>query len=189
METVQFTEGMVQTELMKLKESKSPGPDRIPTRILKELAAVHVRDQQVAEVAVRSGAPQGSVLGPTLFLVCVSDCANELDCDVSMFADDIKILNTIRNEVDEARLSTNLDRLEQWSKDCLLPFNVNKCNFLRAGGTISPNHTVYRLADKPLREVVAQKDLGVWITTTMFKGSQVGDVHSIPRLTGLLFLS
>ncbi|BHF64082.1 hypothetical protein SprV_0200708100 [Sparganum proliferum] len=117
--------------------------------------AVHVSDQQSAEVAVRSGVPQGSVLGPTLFLVYVNDCANELNCDVAMFADDIKIWSTIRSEVDEARLQTNLDHLEQWSKDWLLPFNVNKCNFLRVGRTSSPNHTVYRLTGKPLQEVDA----------------------------------
>ncbi|BHF66445.1 hypothetical protein SprV_0200946200 [Sparganum proliferum] len=129
--------------------------------------AVHVSDQQSAEVAVRSGVPQGSVLGPTLFLVYVNDCANELNCDVAMFADDIKIWSTIRSEVDEARLQTNLDHLEQWSKDWLLPFSVNKCNFLRVGRTSSPNHTVYRLTGKPLQEVDAQKDLGVWITTSL----------------------
>nr|VZH99550.1 unnamed protein product [Spirometra erinaceieuropaei] len=129
--------------------------------------AVHVGDQQSAEVAVKNGVPQGSVLGPTLFLVYVNDCANELNCDVAMFADDIKIWSTIQNEVDEARLQTNLDHLEQWSKDWLLLFNVNKCNFLRVGRTSSPNHTVYRLTGKSLQEVDAQKDLVVWITTSL----------------------
>nr|VZI15082.1 unnamed protein product [Spirometra erinaceieuropaei] len=129
--------------------------------------AVHAGDQQSAEVAVKSGVPQGSVLGPTLFLVYVNDCANELNCDVAMFADDMKIWSTIRSEVDEARLQTNLDHLEQWSKDWLLPFNINKCTFLRVGRTSSPNHTVYCLTGKPLQEVDAQKDLGVWITTSL----------------------
>nr|VZI45541.1 unnamed protein product [Spirometra erinaceieuropaei] len=138
--------------------------------------AVHVSDQQSAEVAFKSGVPQGSVLCPTLFLIYVNDCANELKCDIAMFADDIKIWSTIRSEVDEARLQTNLDHLEQWSKDWLLPFNVNKCNFLHVGRTSSPNHTVYRLTGKPLQEVDAQKDLGVLITTSLKPSLQCSKV-------------
>nr|VZI48233.1 unnamed protein product [Spirometra erinaceieuropaei] len=78
-----------------------------------------------------------------------------------------KIRSTIRSEVDEARLQANLDHLEQWSKDWLLPFNVNKRNFLRVGETSSPTRTVYRLTGKPPQVVDAQKDLGVWITTSL----------------------
>ncbi|BHF82455.1 hypothetical protein SprV_0802559300 [Sparganum proliferum] len=176
METIQFTKGMVLTELMRLKKSKSPGPDEISAKRLKELAAVHVSDQQSAEVAVRSGVLQGSVLGPTLFLVCVNDCANELDCDVARFADDIKTWGTIRSDVDEARVQTNLDHLEQSSKDWLLPFNVNKCNFLRVDGTSSPSHAVYRLTGKPLQVVDAEKDLGIWITTSLKPSLQCSNI-------------
>nr|VZI54172.1 unnamed protein product [Spirometra erinaceieuropaei] len=138
--------------------------------------AVRVGDQQSAEFVVKSGVPQGSVLGPTLFLVYVNDCANELNCDVATFADDIKIWSIIRSEVDEARLQTSLDHLEQWSKDWLLPFNVNKCTFLRVGSTSSPNNTVYRLNGKPLQEVDAQKNLGVWITTSLKPSLQCSKV-------------
>nr|VZI25117.1 unnamed protein product [Spirometra erinaceieuropaei] len=138
--------------------------------------AVHVSDQQSADVAVRIVVPQGSVLGPTLFLVYFNDCANELDCDVAMFADDVNIWNTTRREVEEARLQTNLDYLKQCSKDWLLPFNVNKCNFLRVDETSFPNHMVYRLTGKPLLEVDAQKDLGVWITTSLKPSLQCSKV-------------
>nr|VZI42503.1 unnamed protein product [Spirometra erinaceieuropaei] len=133
----------------------------IRTFLIGHSQAVHVGDQQSAAVAVKSAVPEGSVIGPTLFLVYVNDCANELNCDVVMLADDINIWSTIGSEVDEARLQTNLDHLEQWSKDWLLPFNVNKCDFLRVGRTSSPNHTVYRLTGTPLQVVDAQKDLGV----------------------------
>nr|VZI50985.1 unnamed protein product [Spirometra erinaceieuropaei] len=138
--------------------------------------AVHVSDPQSAEVVVRIGVPQGSVLGPTLLLVYVDDCANELDCDAAMFAVDIKIWSTIQSEVDETRLQTNLDHLEQWSKGWLLPFNVNKCIFLRVGRTSSPNRTVYRLTGKPLQEVDAQKNLGVWITKALKPSLQCSKV-------------
>nr|VZI17827.1 unnamed protein product [Spirometra erinaceieuropaei] len=93
-----------------------------------------------------------------------------------MFADDVEIWTTIRNEANEARLQTSLDRLDQWSKDWLLPFNINKCNFLRVGGTSSPNCTVYRLTGKSLKVVDAQKDLGEWITTSLKPSLQCSKV-------------
>ncbi|BHF81992.1 hypothetical protein SprV_0802512800 [Sparganum proliferum] len=110
---------MVHAVYIDFKKAFDSGPHHILLYKLSRIGvrAVHGNDQQSAEAAVRSGVPQGSVFGPTLFIIYVNDCANELDCDVAMFADDIKICSTIRSEVDEARLQTNLDRLEQWSKD------------------------------------------------------------------------
>ncbi|BHF69028.1 hypothetical protein SprV_0301206900 [Sparganum proliferum] len=128
---------------------------------------VHVGDRQSAEVAVESGVPQGSVLGPTLFIIYVNDCVSELNCDVAMFADDVKLWSVIRTEFDEERLQADLTRLEKWSQDWLLPFNVAKCNVLRVGRTRSLSRRVYHLNGVPLQEVDAQKDLGVWVTASL----------------------
>nr|VZI25408.1 unnamed protein product [Spirometra erinaceieuropaei] len=128
---------------------------------------VHVGDRQSAEVAVESGVPQGSVLGPTLFIIYVNDCVSELNCDVAMFADDVKLWSVIRTEFDEERLQADLTRLEKWSQDWLLPFNVTKCNVLRVGRTRSLNRRVYHLNGVPLQEVDAQRDLGVWVTASL----------------------
>nr|VZI51637.1 unnamed protein product [Spirometra erinaceieuropaei] len=182
---------------MTLNESKSPGPDDIPPKKLKELAAelakplsmlfqasfeagclpadwksaritplyrsqtVHVGGQQSTEVAVESGVPQGSALGPILFIIYVSDCVNELDCGVAMFAEDIKLWSVIRNADDEQHLQANPNRLQQWSKAWRLPFNEKKCNILRVGRARPPNHMAYCLHGIPLQEVDSQKDLGV----------------------------
>ncbi|BHF66677.1 hypothetical protein SprV_0200969900 [Sparganum proliferum] len=127
----------------------------------------HVSDRQSAEVAVESGVPQGSVLGPTLFIKYVSDCVSELNCDVAMFADDVKLWSVIRTEFDEERLQADLTRLEKWSQDWLLPFNVTKCNVLRVARTRSLSRRVCHLNGVPLQEVDAQKDLGVWVTASL----------------------
>nr|VZI40289.1 unnamed protein product [Spirometra erinaceieuropaei] len=58
------------------------------------------------------GGPQGSVLGPILFLIYVDDAARDLDCEVAMFADDMKIWSVIRGPADEYRLQMNLNRNE-----------------------------------------------------------------------------
>nr|VZI28105.1 unnamed protein product [Spirometra erinaceieuropaei] len=120
---------------------------------------------------VDSVVPQGSVLGPILFLVYVDDAARDLDCEVAMFADDMKIWSVIRGPADEDRLQMNLNRLEEWSNRWLLRFNVAKCSILRLGHTArSASTRGYFLGGAALQEVEAQKDLGV-LTTSSLKPS------------------
>ncbi|BHF66440.1 hypothetical protein SprV_0200945700 [Sparganum proliferum] len=83
---------------------------------------------------VGSGVPQGSVLGPILFLIYVDDAARALDCEVAMFADDMKIWSVIRGPADEDILQVNLNRLEEWSSRWLLRFNVESVSNLRCSG-------------------------------------------------------
>ncbi|BHF72776.1 hypothetical protein SprV_0401584700 [Sparganum proliferum] len=128
---------------------------------------VRLGGQQSAEVTVTSGVPRGSVLGPILFVIYIDDCIHGLACEIAMFADDIKLWTVIRNEDDEANLQANLDRLEQWSCHWLLPFNVSKCNILRIGRTSSAHRQTYYLNPTPLSVVEVQKDLGVWITSSL----------------------
>nr|VZI22710.1 unnamed protein product [Spirometra erinaceieuropaei] len=120
---------------------------------------------------VDSGVPQGSVLGPILFLIYVDDAARDLDCEVAMFADDMKIWSVIRGPADEDRLQLNLNRLEEWSNRWLLRFNVAKCSILRLGNTArSASTRGYFLGGAALQEVEVQKDLGV-LTTSSLKPS------------------
>nr|VZI54006.1 unnamed protein product [Spirometra erinaceieuropaei] len=112
----------------------------IQSFLLDRCTIVHVGGQQSTEVAVESGVPQGSVLGPTLFIFYVNDCVSELDCGVAMFADDIKLWSVIRTADDEKHLQANLNRLQQWPMDWLLPFNEKKCCILRFGKARFPNH-------------------------------------------------
>nr|VZI29469.1 unnamed protein product [Spirometra erinaceieuropaei] len=120
---------------------------------------------------VESGVPQGSVLGSILFLIYVDDAARALDCEVAMFADDMKVWSVIRDPADEERLQMNLNRLEEWSNRWLLRFNVAKCSILRLGNTASSASTGdYFLGGAALQEVEVKKDLGA-LTASSLKPS------------------
>nr|VZI31542.1 unnamed protein product [Spirometra erinaceieuropaei] len=120
---------------------------------------------------IDSGFPQGSVRGPILFLIYVDDVARDVDCEVAMFADDMKIWSVIRGPADEDRLQMNLNRLEEWSNRWLLRFNVAKCSILRLGNTArSASTRGYFLGGAALQEAEAQRDLGV-LTTSSLKPS------------------
>nr|VZI50923.1 unnamed protein product [Spirometra erinaceieuropaei] len=117
---------------------------------------------------VDSGVLHGSVLGHILFLIYVDDAARDLDCEVAMFADDMKIWSVIRGPADEDRLQMNLNRLEESSNRWLLRFNVAKCSILRLGNTArSASTRGYFLGGAALQEVEAQRDLGVLTTSSL----------------------
>nr|VZH98641.1 unnamed protein product [Spirometra erinaceieuropaei] len=107
------------------------------------------------------------MLVPILFLIYVDDAARALECEVAMFADDMKIWSVIRVPADEDRLQMNLNRLEEWSNRWLLRFNVAKCSILRLGNTArSASTRDYFLGGAALQEVEAQRDLGVLTTSS-----------------------
>ena len=79
---------------------------------------------------VTSGVPQGSVLGPTLFLVYINDLPEAVDCSVSLFADDTLLYQAVNNTTDELRFQSNIDSLQKWASDWSMSFNDAKCHIM-----------------------------------------------------------
>ena len=95
-----------------------------------QCVAVNVTTSSKAQV--RSGVPQGSVLGPLLFLIHISDINYEIaHSTVSCFADDTRILLGIKVEEDTQMLQNNLHKLYKWADTNNTKFNVNKFELLR----------------------------------------------------------
>ena len=82
---------------------------------------------------VSSGVPQGSVLGPILFIYYINDMPDVTEEELKIFADDTKGSNEIENDVDVLNLQKCIDNLTEWSKLWLLKFNGPKCGVLHMG--------------------------------------------------------
>ena len=78
---------------------------------------------------VTSGIPQGSVLGPILFVLYVNDLPDCTSSDIYLFADDTKIFRSITCDSDSELLQHDLDELQSWSDKWLLNFHPDKCKY------------------------------------------------------------
>ena len=92
--------------------------------------------------AVLSGVPQGSVLGPLLFLIFINDLEEGVATDpVFKFADDTKVATIIREEKDRDALQGTLDELASWAQRWGMAFNVQKCKVMHVGSRTSSTST------------------------------------------------
>ncbi len=80
-----------------------------------------------------SGVPQGSVLGPVLFVLYINDLPAHVDSGVKMFADDTKVYRQVSTVEDCEALQKDINELENWSNTWQMRFHPQKCKVLRVG--------------------------------------------------------
>ena len=111
-----------------------------------------------------SGVPQGTILGPTLFLLYVNDIPNVVTSSIKMFADDTKIYREINNAEDTLALQSDLDCLENWTRSWQVKFNPQKCEAMRITHKQDKSKHPYHLSNTELKSVNSCKDLGVHVS-------------------------
>ena len=122
--------------------------------------------------SVLSGVPQGSVLGPILFLIYINDLDESITSNVLKFADDTKLFRKVNTDGDKQHLQNDLDRLVKWSEKWQMLFNFGKCKCLHTGhGNLNVN---YKMGATVLGTTVKEKDLGVTISADMKVSEQCG---------------
>ena len=114
---------------------------------------------------VTSGVPQGSVLGPTLFIYFINDLPDITQVPMKIFADDTKVFTEIHSENDKTKLQNAIDDMYNWTDDWLLRFNDSKCKIMHLGKN-NPRYQYY-IGNEPNRTLLdttdCEKDLGVHI--------------------------
>ena len=108
--------------------------------------------------SILSGVPQGSLLGPILFLVYINDLEEGVTGNILKFADDTKLFRKVKGIGDKQNLQDDIDKLVKWSEKRQMIFNFGKCKCLHTGpGNTSMN---YDMGGTILSKTVKENDLG-----------------------------
>ena len=115
---------------------------------------------------IKAGVPQGSILGPILFLIYINDIVSEIQSNIRLFADDTSLYVIVQNP-DSAALCLNVDlnKILNWAKLWLVKFNYLKNESVVISRKINkPYHPPIYMENAEIKEVSAHKHLGIFFS-------------------------
>ena len=124
---------------------------------------VVVRGKSSKNSPVISGVPQGTVLGPLLFLIYINDMPSKVKSRIALFADDAYLYRSIKSPEDTKQLQNDLNELVTWENDWSMSFHPDKCFVLRITNKHKIIDSTYEIHGKQLKLVNKAKYLGVVI--------------------------
>ena len=127
-------------------------------------------------VPVTSGVPQGSVLGPILFLIYINDLPESVRSRVRLFTDDTAVYLAVSSLQDAQLLQQDLDTLSVWEHKWDMEFNPSKCTVIQDTRSKVPIQSTYTLQGQVLETVSSARYLGVDVASDLTWTSQVNRV-------------
>ena len=124
---------------------------------------------------VDSGVPQGTVLGPLLFLCHINDLPGAVKSQVRLFADDCLIYREIDDYSDHLKLQADLTSLEQWAEQWGMRFNASKCYVMSL--TKNPGSSFfYSLNNTILQQVPQNPYLGLQFSSNLSWSTHINSI-------------
>ena len=139
----------------------------LTTWLTKRTQQVMIDGQTSTPSKVKSGVPQGTVLGPIMFLLFINDIGQNITSKIQLFADDCILYRVIESQCDEQALQEDLDKILNWANIWQMKFNVNKCVVLRCSRLLSQLQPTYLLNNHLLQNVSEHLFLGVTLDSKM----------------------
>ena len=138
---------------LKLYSISGPTHNWIRAFLTGRTQSVVVEGSKSISSPVTSGVPQGSILGPLLFLLFINDLPSVLDpaTRCRLFADDCLVYRDIRTIEDQIQLQRDLYALETWGTQWGMSFSVDKCNIMTIARQTTPQVYLYQLNNQVLK--------------------------------------
>ena len=135
-----------------------------------------------------SGVPQGSVLGPVLFVIFINDLPDAVLALLLLYADDSKVYQAIKTAQDQLSLQFDLQRMQAWSNTWLLSFHPDKLKML----TIHPGRErltdrIYYVGSTKVKRSNLETDLGIDVDPQLkFENHVDGKIKKANRMMGAI---
>ena len=115
---------------------------------------------------ISAGVPQGSILGPLFFLVCINDLTADLKCNVKLFADDTSLFTVVHDSNTATNdMNHDLELISKWAHDWRMSFNPDPqkqaVQLIFSKKEAEANHPVILFNNLPVMQVVEHKHLGL----------------------------
>ena len=140
---------------------------------------------------VTSGVPQGSCLGPILFVIFINDMPDVVHSICQMYADDSKLFSEVNDDSSKRKLQADLENIMEWAEKWQMRFNADKCHVVHLGSN-NPNFSYYMrnedgTEDIELTTSTVEKDLGVQVDDKLTFSKHIEcQVNKANRLVGLI---
>ena len=133
---------------------------------------VVVNGLEFSSAPTTPGVPQGSVLGPLLFLIYINDITQDIKHQVRLFADDTLLFGVV---TDDTSLQEDLDTLAKWAKTWQMEFNPRKCEVIHFNTTRHPRNVIhsYTLQGETLKVSTKATYLGIVMSNDLSWEHQV----------------
>ena len=146
----------------------------IKSFLLGRSQGVQVNGEKSSWADVISGVPQGTVLGPFLFITYINDIVCNLNSKIKLFADDAVMCREIWSSQDEVTFRN--DSITDWAKTWQMSLNFDKCNVMSITRSNSESTISYQMSNVPLGIVSCHKYLGISLYKMICNG-----IHKLER--------
>ena len=181
--------------LHKLKSYGISGPvfDLLSSFLSNRQLRVVQDGKSLQEYPVNAGVPQGSILGPTLFLVYINDLPDDVICDIAIYADDTTLCSKCDHASDlwqqlelASELESDLQDIVEWDKKWLVDFSAGKTQLVSFDRSNNTGAIDVKMDGSVLQEKSSFKMLGLTLSSKLDWGSYIVSVAKTASKTGAL---